>query len=37
MRSDACTPLPPAKMGAHDPLGGRNNLRPESFYGLNAT
>jgi hypothetical protein len=31
------TPLPPAKIGgAHDPLGGRNNLRPESFYGPNA-
>jgi amidase len=31
------TPLPPAKVGgANDPLGGRNNLRPESFYGPNA-
>jgi len=31
------TPLPPAKIGgAQDPLGGRNNLRPESFYGPNA-
>jgi Asp-tRNA(Asn)/Glu-tRNA(Gln) amidotransferase A subunit family amidase len=31
------TALPPAKIGgAHDPLGGRNNLRPESFYGPNA-
>jgi len=31
------TPLPPAKIGgAHDPFGGRNNLRPESFYGPNA-
>jgi len=31
------TPLPPAKIGgAHDPLGGRNNLRMESFYGPNA-
>jgi amidase len=31
------TPLPPAKIGgAHDPIGGRNNLRPESFYGPNA-
>ncbi|MBV8934339.1 MAG: amidase [Alphaproteobacteria bacterium] len=31
------TPLPPAKIGgANDPLGGRNNLRPESFYGPNA-
>ncbi|HZU89687.1 MAG TPA: amidase family protein [Stellaceae bacterium] len=31
------TPLPPAKIGgAHDPLGGANNLRPESFYGPNA-
>jgi Asp-tRNA(Asn)/Glu-tRNA(Gln) amidotransferase A subunit family amidase len=31
------TPLPPAKIGgAHDPLGGRNNLRPESFYGPNG-
>jgi hypothetical protein len=31
------TPLPPAKIGgAHDPLGGRNNLRPESYYGPNA-
>src|SRR5205807_6416321 len=41
------TPLPPAKIGgANDPLvglqptdlirGGRNNLRPESFYGTNA-
>ena len=31
------TPLPPAKIGgAHDPLAGRNNLRPESFYGPNA-
>jgi amidase len=31
------TPLPPAKIGgAHDPLGGPNNLRPESFYGPNA-
>lgn len=31
------TPLPPAKIGgAYDPLGGRNNLRPESFYGPNA-
>jgi amidase len=29
--------LPPAKIGgAHDPLGGRNNLRPESYYGPNA-
>jgi amidase len=31
------TPLPPAKIGgAPDPLGGRNNLRLESFYGPNA-
>ncbi|MGH7108968.1 MAG: amidase family protein [Stellaceae bacterium] len=31
------TPLPPARIGgAHDPLGGANNLRPESFYGPNA-
>ena len=31
------TPLPPAKIGgAHDPLGGRNNLRLESFYGPNG-
>jgi Asp-tRNA(Asn)/Glu-tRNA(Gln) amidotransferase A subunit family amidase len=31
------TPLPPAKIGgAHDPVGGRNNLRLESFYGPNA-
>jgi Asp-tRNA(Asn)/Glu-tRNA(Gln) amidotransferase A subunit family amidase len=31
------TPLPPAKIGgAHDPLGGPNNLRPESMYGPNA-
>jgi amidase len=31
------TPLPPAKIGgANDPLGGRNNLRSESFYGPNA-
>src|SRR5205085_6191401 len=31
------TPLPPAKIGgAHDPFGGRNHLRPESFYGPNA-
>src|SRR5438309_8848407 len=31
------TPLPPAKIGgAWDPLGGRNNLRPESYYGPNA-
>jgi len=31
------TPLPPAKIGgANDPSGGRNNLRPESFYGPNA-
>src|SRR5712671_2781631 len=31
------TPLPPARIGgAHDPLGGRNNLRLESFYGPNA-
>jgi amidase len=31
------TPLPPAKIGgANDPLGGPNNLRPESFYGPNA-
>jgi amidase len=31
------TPLPPAKIGgAHDPVGGRNNLRPESYYGPNA-
>jgi len=31
------TPLPPAKIGgAHDPLGGPNNLRPESLYGPNA-
>ena len=31
------TPLPPAKIGgAHDSLGGRNNLRPESFFGPNA-
>jgi Asp-tRNA(Asn)/Glu-tRNA(Gln) amidotransferase A subunit family amidase len=31
------TPLPPAKIGgASDPLGGRNNLRLESFYGPNA-
>jgi amidase len=31
------TPLPPAKIGgANNPLGGRNNLRLESFYGPNA-
>ena len=31
------TPLPPARIGgAHDPHGGRNNLRLESFYGPNA-
>jgi len=31
------SPLPPAKIGgANDPLGGRNNLRPESYYGPNA-
>jgi Asp-tRNA(Asn)/Glu-tRNA(Gln) amidotransferase A subunit family amidase len=31
------TPLPPARIGgANDPMGGRNNLRPESFYGPNA-
>jgi amidase len=31
------TPLPPAKIGgARDPIGGRNNLRLESFYGPNA-
>jgi len=31
------TPLPPAKIGgAHDPLGGPNNLRSESLYGPNA-
>jgi amidase len=31
------TPLPPARIGGpHDPLGGRNNLRLESFYGPNA-
>jgi amidase len=31
------TPLPPAKIGgAQDRLGGRNNLRAESFYGPNA-
>jgi Asp-tRNA(Asn)/Glu-tRNA(Gln) amidotransferase A subunit family amidase len=31
------TPLAPAKIGgANDPLGGRNNLRPESYYGPNA-
>jgi hypothetical protein len=31
------TPLPPARIGgANDPLGGRNNLRMESFYGPNA-
>jgi Asp-tRNA(Asn)/Glu-tRNA(Gln) amidotransferase A subunit family amidase len=31
------TPLPPATIGgAHDPRGGRNNLRLESFYGPNA-
>ena len=31
------TPLPPAKIGgAPDPLGGRNNLRLELFYGPNA-
>jgi Asp-tRNA(Asn)/Glu-tRNA(Gln) amidotransferase A subunit family amidase len=31
------TPLPPAKIGgAHDPLGGPNNLRPEAMYGPNA-
>ncbi|MBO0739554.1 MAG: hypothetical protein J2P48_23940, partial [Alphaproteobacteria bacterium] len=31
------TPLPPAKIGGpHDPLGGRSNLRLESFYGPNA-
>src|SRR4029077_1732146 len=29
--------LPPAKIGgANDRLGGRNNLRPESYYGPNA-
>ncbi len=31
------TPLQPGKIGgANDPLGGRNNLRPESYYGPNA-
>src|SRR5919201_1161005 len=31
------TPLPPAKIGgAYDPIGGRNNLRLESFFGPNA-
>ena len=33
------SPSPPrlAKIGGdHDPLGGHNNLRPESFYGPNA-
>src|SRR4029077_1246924 len=31
------TPLPPGKIGgANHPLGGRNNLRLESFYGPNA-
>jgi Asp-tRNA(Asn)/Glu-tRNA(Gln) amidotransferase A subunit family amidase len=31
------TPLPPAIIGgAHDPLGGGNNLRPETMYGPNA-
>jgi amidase len=31
------TPLPPAKIGgAHDPLGGGSNIRPESMYGPNA-
>jgi len=31
------TPLPPAKIGgAHDPLGGGNNLRAESYYCPNA-
>jgi amidase len=31
------TPLPPAKIGgANDPLGGRNNLRAESYYGPNG-
>jgi Asp-tRNA(Asn)/Glu-tRNA(Gln) amidotransferase A subunit family amidase len=31
------TPLSPGKIGgANDPFGGRNNLRPESFYGPNA-
>ena len=31
------TPLPPARIGgANDPLGGRNNLRAESYYGPNA-
>lgn len=31
------TPLPPAKIGgAHDPLAGPSNLRPESMYGPNA-
>ena len=29
--------MPPAKIGgAHDPLGGGNNLRAESYYGPNA-
>src|SRR4051812_28651876 len=31
------TPLPPAKIGgAHDPLAGGSNIRPESMYGPNA-
>jgi Asp-tRNA(Asn)/Glu-tRNA(Gln) amidotransferase A subunit family amidase len=31
------TPLPPAIIGgAHDPLGGGGNLRPETMYGPNA-
>ena len=31
------TLLPPARIGgANDPLGGRNNLRAESYYGPNA-
>ncbi len=31
------TPLPPAIIGgAHDPLGGGNNLRSETMYGPNA-
>src|SRR5438045_9278761 len=31
------TPLPPGKIGgAHDPLAGGSNIRPESMYGPNA-
>lgn len=31
------TPLPPGRIGgAHDPLAGGSNIRPESMYGPNA-